>query len=369
MVLTRRAYKSISRWLPNEIISEIAEVASSSDLAALCRTCKLFHAIGTPVLYRAVYLRSESVEGFCSTVLNDTAKFAGLVRSFATSKYYIVIPDFQQSSMFKCLKTLSRLENLSIDGYGLHTARRKAMSCTFPHLLRCILSIKDRHWTSLQQEYSVVSFLIRHPALKSIEIVDSLHAEIWPSTSARIPLLNLERIRAPPRFLPSVFASGLREARLEWLERDPIEPVFSILGPMTRSDVPFVYSNFCYSDQCAEIVDSMSRNVPYVRTLHMDASLLDETWREETIEHLMESLPRFTDLESFGIQTVSGRHPRATFGEDEAQDQIVVQGFGNVCLTLRMCRLNTNAWRKINGIWERFPVEDFAALAGITFPL
>ncbi|KAF7353954.1 hypothetical protein MVEN_01081800 [Mycena venus] len=83
MVLTRRAYKAISRWLPNEVISEIIQAAPPSDQAALCRTSQLFHALGVPMLYRIVVLcHYESIEGFCSTVLANPSKFAGLVRSF-----------------------------------------------------------------------------------------------------------------------------------------------------------------------------------------------------------------------------------------------------------------------------------------------
>jgi hypothetical protein len=81
MVLTRRAYKSISRWLPNEVISETIQAAPQSDQIALCRTSKLFHALGIPVLYRVVELYGSSfMTGFCSTVLGNPSKFAGLVR-------------------------------------------------------------------------------------------------------------------------------------------------------------------------------------------------------------------------------------------------------------------------------------------------
>ncbi|KAJ7684217.1 hypothetical protein DFH06DRAFT_1462596 [Mycena polygramma] len=364
MVLTRRAYKSISRWLPNEIISQIIEAASFDDLAALCRTCKLFHAIGIPVLYRVVRLRGESVEAFCSTVLGNTPKFAELVRSFTTDDNVKLVLE-QTPLVLNCVKTLSRIEDISIKGSHLWKARLKVMACTFPHLLRCLVSIKDRHWTSLQQEDTVASFLIRHPALKSVEIIHSWYADSWPSTSARIPLLNLERIRAPPRFLPSILARGLKEVRLEWLEKEPAEPIFSILGPMTRSDVPFVYSNFCRGDQCAEIVDSISRNVPHTKTLCMDIHMLSSMVRKEIIVQFMESLPLFTELQFFGIQT-KGDVPGATWGET---DEITVQDFGDVCSTLQLCRLNKNAWRKIDGSWEPFPVEGFYALAGITFSL
>jgi hypothetical protein len=49
----------IDQWLPNEIITQIIQASSASDQAALCRTSRLFHALGVPVLYRVVELLSK----------------------------------------------------------------------------------------------------------------------------------------------------------------------------------------------------------------------------------------------------------------------------------------------------------------------
>ncbi|KAJ7467476.1 hypothetical protein FB451DRAFT_1401484 [Mycena latifolia] len=74
MVLTRRAYKAISRWLPNEIITEIIQAAPQPDQASLCRVSKLFHGLCLPLLYRVVRLKTRaSVEAFCIAVLSNTA--------------------------------------------------------------------------------------------------------------------------------------------------------------------------------------------------------------------------------------------------------------------------------------------------------
>ncbi|KAJ7490808.1 hypothetical protein FB451DRAFT_1389566 [Mycena latifolia] len=82
MVLTRRAYKAISRWLPSEIILEIIQAAPQADRASLCRVSKLFHALGLPVLYRVVHLQTRaSAEAFGPTVLSNIA-LGPLVRSF-----------------------------------------------------------------------------------------------------------------------------------------------------------------------------------------------------------------------------------------------------------------------------------------------
>ncbi|KAJ6479987.1 hypothetical protein C8R47DRAFT_1136575, partial [Mycena vitilis] len=178
---------------------------------------------------------------------------------------------------------------------------------------------------SLNEENTVASFLTRHPALKSVEIMHFGGSGFWPSTSACIPLLNLERIRASPRPLLSIIARGLNEVRLEWFEKDPVELFLSILGPMTWREIPFVYSRFCWGDQCAEIADSMSRNVPHTKTTYMEVYAPDRPVREGIIAQLMKSLPRFTELECLGIQTKGDG--RGAWG---ANDEITVQGLGNI---------------------------------------
>jgi hypothetical protein len=81
MVLTRRGYKAISRWLPNEIITEIVCAVPWADQASLCRVSKLFHGICLPVLYRVVQLKSaRGITSFCNTVPSNPA-IAGYVRS------------------------------------------------------------------------------------------------------------------------------------------------------------------------------------------------------------------------------------------------------------------------------------------------
>ncbi|KAJ6479978.1 hypothetical protein C8R47DRAFT_1074442 [Mycena vitilis] len=199
------------------------------------------------------------------------------------------------------------------------------MACTFPHLSRCILSLKGSSWPSTKEEDTVASFLIRHPALKSVEIIHS-----W----------------------------------------DPVEPVFGILGPMTGTENPFVYSHFCWGDQFAEIMDSISRHVPHAKTIHMDVYAL-ESW----VREVMESLPLFTGLRSFEIQSKgnSAGATSTTWGEN---DGITVRGLGDICSTLQMCRLSEvdrhyvgrKRWNYGSGFGIRVRGEESTAL-GNYFPL
>ncbi|KAJ7490775.1 hypothetical protein FB451DRAFT_1552386 [Mycena latifolia] len=72
---TPRGSKTISQWLPNEIITQtIQAVPRRADQGVLCRTSKLLHGLGAPVLYRAMDLRTyASIDAVCSTVLSNPA--------------------------------------------------------------------------------------------------------------------------------------------------------------------------------------------------------------------------------------------------------------------------------------------------------
>ncbi|KAJ7100492.1 hypothetical protein C8R44DRAFT_946970 [Mycena epipterygia] len=92
MVLTRRAYKAISRWLPNEVITEIIQAASQKDRAALCRTSKLFYGLSVPVLYRVVDIETHVCLLSFSAVISSNPDLAKAVRSFTFLRLPPVAP-------------------------------------------------------------------------------------------------------------------------------------------------------------------------------------------------------------------------------------------------------------------------------------
>jgi len=298
--------------------------------------------------------RSTSVDDFCSTILANPAKFAELVRSFdivgSGLRFF-----GDRSLLSDCIKTLRRIENLSIP----HPIQREVLTCTFPHLARCTVRVEDGR--SPDREDMVASFLARHQALKSICILDGFEA--WSSTSARIPLLNLERIWAPVAFVTTIITGDLKYVHLHWEDTDPVEPTFTRLRSMTRSDIPFICSNDCDDHQFAPIMDSVSRNIPHTKTLHFAIEYRLPHSRDETIAQFKACLPRFTALVYFAIQS---DYEGLSFGKTEAEDQITMQSLGNLCPTLQACCLNGVAWRKLNGpTWEKFPKADFSVLAGV----
>ncbi|KAJ7675138.1 hypothetical protein B0H17DRAFT_1207877 [Mycena rosella] len=71
----RRAYKAISQWLPNEVLTEIIQAATQEDQASLCRVSKLFHALSLPVLNRTVRLAHyASASAFSSAIIENPTR-------------------------------------------------------------------------------------------------------------------------------------------------------------------------------------------------------------------------------------------------------------------------------------------------------
>ncbi|KAJ7036524.1 hypothetical protein C8F04DRAFT_1394125 [Mycena alexandri] len=366
MVLTRRASKSIVRWLPNEVISEIIQAAPPRDQASLCRATKLFEGLGVPILYRVVDLKTgASTKAFCSTIASYTAKFAKLVRSLTFDTYAPPVNEFTvPRALFKCMKVLLEIRSLDIRGTLPY------LSLTFPRLLHCRLHTFDRHWDSNEDLDTLSSFLARHPTLRPS----------WPSTAARIPLPDLQRIRASAKIFPRILADDLKEARLEWefggkADMWPPEPIFLALKATTRRDNSLVCSIYCGHFEFPPIMDSASMHIPHAKTLRVvtvledpdDPDSEDPHRPDDKIQHVKKWLPRFIGLEFFALELYFDEEDGCnTFGATEAEDQLTVHDFGDLCSTLRACRLGENAWRRVNGTWERFPADDFLALAGIT---
>ncbi|KAF8209468.1 hypothetical protein K438DRAFT_1811092 [Mycena galopus ATCC 62051] len=359
MVLTRRAYKSISRWLPNEVISEIIHTAPRSDLVAICRVSRLFHALGLSLLYRRVELASyASIDRFCSTILGNPTKFAGLVRSVALTGYGWV-PDSVVQRLSLCCRRLLKVENISM-------RRQELISCTIPSLVGCTLSAPERGlWTSTEQEDTIASFLIRHPSLRSIRIDRPGLFEPWPSTAALIPMVNLQRLWAPPMFLSSIRDTRLQEVKLSWRRFEPVGATFATLKSLARSDNSFVCCIDCWDRFSGQIMDSISEHLPHTKTFQMELKFQNELPRGEILASFERCLSRFTGLVFFSFCNLSSPRYSAVFRDQEAED--LFRALVAACSTLRAWRFNEAAWRKLDGAWEKFPLDDFFALAGISW--
>ncbi|KAJ6548177.1 hypothetical protein DFH09DRAFT_1169917 [Mycena vulgaris] len=161
-----------------------------------------------------------------------------------------------------------------------------------------------------------------------------------------------------------MLANRLKEATLNWDTAGTvnIEVIVRALRSMTHPDVPFVCSNYHCASNFGEIANSVSRNIPHPRMLcFMRLELL---MPKHVIEQFIDCLLRFPGLRFFALEFMYPR--RKKFWENEEADKKAVEMLGDASPTLDACCLQQCAWRKVNGAWEKYSVEDFMGLAGLS---
>ncbi|KAJ7500520.1 hypothetical protein B0H11DRAFT_1995642 [Mycena galericulata] len=374
MVLTRRQYKAILRWLPNEIITEIIQVAPRGDREALCRTSKLFHAIGLPILYRDVNLDSGACAKFlCDSVLSNTT-LPGLVRSFTFTIDGPFPPrcGYSSGKLLDCVKTFLRLEHLSIRLSLLDQIHQEVLlGWTFPQLVTFQV---HTDCTSSTTRATLPSFVARHPQLISLSKPPYESMVEWPS---RLQLSNLQYFDGPPQWIPFLDTRALREVQIDWFAYasygdpsydDPsvetVEQIVVALASMIRPNIPLVCSSCLYDDDFMEVVDAYAKCMPPMKTFQLNVETHDGDVMDELLEHLRTCLPRFEGLQFLAIREFDVDHSSHSTPN---KDRILAKALGDACPTLQACCFKRTAWRMVDGTWEQFPVENFPSFAGVTF--
>ncbi|KAJ7757246.1 hypothetical protein DFH07DRAFT_461175 [Mycena maculata] len=204
MVLTRGAYRAsraITRWLPNEVLTEIIRAALQADQATLCRVSKLFHDLSLPILNRAAYLpltpgANIIVREFCAAIIHNPSR-EDAIRFFSLRPLFGYWPEWKSSVvpdlsdwLTKAMKSMLRLEHLVIHHYVV-----SAIQCTFPRLVSC-----DMKFERAVPDATLVSFLQRHPDLTRIRIETCRGIDIPNGT--RISWLQLEHFDGPAGLIP-----------------------------------------------------------------------------------------------------------------------------------------------------------------------
>ncbi|KAJ6500913.1 hypothetical protein C8R45DRAFT_1092968 [Mycena sanguinolenta] len=351
--------------LPGEIIYEIMELMPSSGQAALCGTSQQLHTLGVPILYRVVVLSERApIEAFCDTVLSNPHKFAGLVRSFEVTAGYRVSSMLDNSpALSDTCKALQKIETLSLDSFLRNTCWRMQAG-TFPHLVHCTLStVEGGRWASTVHTDRIAAFLWRHPTLECIWVGNHPNFEVWPAAAARIPMPSLRRLRAPPKFLACFAEARLEEVRIEWSSAfEQVRGTFTTLTELAADGIPFTCTVECWAGQVEEIMDAVSKHMPQTSTLHLVLQTLEQL--RVLMPCLARCLPRLTGLAFLSfvnvildLQTIFGSNVPA----------VQTTALVDVCPALQACRFNDTAWRKVNGVWEKFPADEFFGMAGISW--
>ncbi|KAJ6502072.1 hypothetical protein C8R45DRAFT_1190313 [Mycena sanguinolenta] len=318
-----------------------------------------------------------SLDGFCSTILSNSSKFPELVRSLtvACTESRIQFPFTRKrlqemaTRLFDCCKTLFNMESLLLLRFHgrsdpqqhsyANSVSEQLLSGTFPSLV---------HWgipTIWPGMALITSFLVRHPALKSLWIKTSLldRYECRPSTpTTLIPMWNLQRLRAPATLLSYITDTQLTEVQLSFERPQPLEAIFATLSPLTRTDMNFVCSIRSWHHVYDEIVDSLSTHLPHTRTLQIEIMQVDPNLPSDMFTSIPNLLPRFTALAFLLFCNYTS--PPFVFHGDEPEAQIRL--FADACPTLQACGFDERAWRIVDGAWGLFPIDNFLVLAGFS---
>ncbi|KAF7366968.1 hypothetical protein MSAN_00955500 [Mycena sanguinolenta] len=352
-VLARRAareYKSIIRWLPNEILAEITSYSSNSDLVALCTTSRLFYAMAMRVLYHTVTLwNSAQLDGFLWTMAAHdhpiaallTARLPDLVRRFAIEDKHGML--WRQDITFQAEALAALLSKLP------HLKSVELCACTPDKLTDTLLErgsfkkLSQFTYTARWQISSpLVSFLNRHSTITHLTLYH--HGALQPSAAGAIHLPNLRSYRGDCFFE----ATAMPSVTYVYLDRPgdlDIEPTLKQLGALAALRQLVI---LFHGLTAAGIVDCVARNVPQVEILISVGRVNTPMSPEETLE-IAASLEKFEGLSHLHLAgEVNDR--------DHDEDLSTVTMWGGACKTLSSIGLHYAFWQKSKGNWVEIPL-------------
>ncbi|KAJ7118093.1 hypothetical protein C8R44DRAFT_790274 [Mycena epipterygia] len=326
MVLTRRAYKSIVRWLPNEILAEVIRCLDSyRDLRALCQTSRLINGIAIPLLYREVVLSTlPEIESFLSTLkkyAESPVPRANHVRIFAIQALELQLSESlvdEITSMLADFPNLESLEIFSIKNYFPNML----LHAYFPNLSALTYCVYPRYCAPLSV------FINRHPHITDLVLyrpTNDTQSQLDP-----IHLPNITDYTGPRSFLTSFDSdttTSLKNIDLCWFPQDlNTEPAF---------------------------LEHLATIMPHISTFRFNKAFSSAciTWA-----HAMEisaTLKKFTALTSLEFRGLEEAPP----AEGEVPDHIaaliakmatsgtIVEAWGAACKTLVEVHLGERPFR------------------------
>ncbi|KAJ7118096.1 hypothetical protein C8R44DRAFT_189849 [Mycena epipterygia] len=333
MVLTRRAYKSIVRWLPNEVLAEVILCLDSyRDLRALCQISRLISGIAIPLLYREVVLSTlPQIKRLLSTLkkhAESPVPRANHVRDFSLQALELQLSEHLFDEITSMLANLPNLQSLEIFS-AKKSFPNMLLHAYFPKLSALTYCVYPQYCAALS------TFINRHPG-----ITDLVLYRVTSDTESRldpIHLPNLTEYMGPRCFLASFDSdttTSLKNIDLRWFPQDlNTEPAF---------------------------LEHLATIMPHISTFRFNKAFSSAciTWA-----HAMEisaTLKNFTALTSLEFRGLEEAPP----AEGEVPDHIaaliaktaiggtIVEAWGAACKTLVEVHLDGIDWRKTEMGWE-----------------
>ncbi|KAF7372827.1 hypothetical protein MSAN_00488700 [Mycena sanguinolenta] len=354
MVLTRRAvtaYKSIIRWLPNEILTTMMLHLSQQDLVVLCRTSRLFRNLATPLLYRCVSLSTDfQVNSFVRMITRRSAtSLCHHVRQLYLTKVELKLSLTLVKSMTSVISRLVRLEVLDLFLGSPVEFTDLLRDAYFPHLTTFQYTLRKGTLLLLP------AFLNRHPTISTlgltrIEPID-INAEI-ALLDEPISLPNLGFYNGPSGMVRT-FGPGnsIKSACLFWYpgDSDTARPLLHLGAIATSSLVALM--PICLSDHPARvmIMQSAATHLPHIRILKF-ARLRGVAGRisREDAREIATCLEKFSALAILELD----KREDAVDNANLTHDRETILLWSGSCKSLLEIVLHGRVWISVRGHWR-----------------
>ncbi|KAJ7895272.1 hypothetical protein B0H14DRAFT_2681818 [Mycena olivaceomarginata] len=339
MVLTRRAYKSIIRWLPNEVLTAVMSHLLTSDLLTLCRTSRLMRNIATPLLYRTISLSTmHQMHTFIRTMEQSSgsaSSFCRHVRQFdITDEDELALTARIVTEITPIMLQFCHLEflDLLLVGFEFTTVLRDAY---FPNLATFLYTVQPQSWALL------TAFLNRHPTITELSL--PRHGPIPPLGPICLP--NLQTFTGPSSFVSALSAESapIRSVFIIWYAEDwDIETPLLRLGKMA-SPTKIVALTASESVTPVAILAAVATHLPDIKTLRFGQLYIAPRTLRATLD-MTAQLKRFTSL---SVLDVIGPND-----EEFTTDRETIELWSEACKSLSSIVIQGREWNLALGRWE-----------------
>ncbi|KAJ7806436.1 hypothetical protein B0H14DRAFT_3767925 [Mycena olivaceomarginata] len=335
MVLTRRAYKSIIRWLPNEILTAVMSHLLTSDLLALCRTSRLMRNIATPLLYRTISL---STMHQMHTFIRTLEQSSGSASSFWRHVRQFDITD--ENEFAHRYRNYPNHVAILPPGVPRPIACRIrihdcASRCIFPNLATFLYTVQSQSWALL------TAFLNRHPTITELSL--PRHGPIPPLGPICLP--NLQTFTGPSSFVSALSAESapIRSVFIIWYAEDrDIETPLLRLGKMA-SPAKIVALTASENVTPVAILAAVATHLPDIKTLRFGQLYIAPRTLRATLD-MTAQLKRFTSL---SVLDVIGPND-----EEFTTDRETIELWSEACKSLSSIVIQGREWNLAVGRWE-----------------
>ncbi|KAJ7097353.1 hypothetical protein C8R44DRAFT_989064 [Mycena epipterygia] len=256
MVLTRRASKSITRWLPNELISEPMLYLSQSALVALC---KITSGLAIPLLYCDVWLSTlPEIENFLYALkrhADSPVPRKNHLRKFSLESRQLELSPNLVDGITALLGNLPNLRYLQL--LLSHTQ--------FPDTLRhsSFPNLSSFHCFVSQDTSALLSaFINRHQTITHLALYRNRNAD---GTTPALDSIHLPNLMGASTFTPSLVSDtkSLYIMHVEW-SFDDLD-VEGALAPLARMVAPW-HILVVHSDYISEplFLERLAASMPKV---------------------------------------------------------------------------------------------------------